>query len=77
MKRQIDSETVLLRTIQRDDWEDILSYRSLPSVAQFQYWTPYTKEDALSFVNRCRNTDLDSKNRISCGLDFHTFFFRS
>lgn len=62
MKKEIDSETILLRTIQQSDWKDILSYRSLPNIAQFQYWEPYTKEDALNFVNRCKNTDLNSKN---------------
>lgn len=61
-KKRIDAEKILLRVIEYDDWEAILSYRSLPSVARYQYWKPYTKEDALNFVNQCCNTNLDAKD---------------
>lgn len=62
-KKRIDSEKILLRVIEYDDWEDILLYRSLPCVARYQYWEPYTKADALNFVNQCCNTDLDVKDQ--------------
>lgn len=62
-----NSGRILLRDIQESDADAIFSYRSLESVARFQYWEPYTREQTLEFIDRCKNPDL-SKRREWIGM---------
>ena len=56
-----NSDRILIRDIQEYDFDAIFSYRSLESVARFQYWEPYTREQTLEFIDRCKNPDLSKK----------------
>lgn len=57
----ICSQRILLRVIQKQDTDSIFAYRSLDSVARYQYWEPFTKEKTIDFVNKCSNTDINTK----------------
>lgn len=62
MEKFLFSDKVLLRGIKEEDVDAIFSYRSMPDVARFQYWKPYTKEQTVSFVHQHANTDLNKKS---------------
>lgn len=55
----ISSERLLVRYIYETDADAIFTYRSLPEVARYQYWEPFTIEQAVDFVNKCRKTGLN------------------
>lgn len=57
----IHSERLKLRTIYATDVDAIFSYRSLPEVTRFQYWEPYTMENAIDFVSNCIQADMNKK----------------
>ena len=48
---RIESERLYLRPFGHGDAEAVWAYRSLAEVARYQYWEPYTPEDARSFNN--------------------------
>lgn len=56
-----NSDRIQIRDIRESDAEAIFSYRSLESVARFQYWEPYTREQVLEFIDQCKNPDLSKK----------------
>lgn len=49
---RIESERLYLRPFGHGDAEAVWAYRSLAEVARYQYWEPYTPEDARSFIER-------------------------
>ena len=57
----MESERILLRPFNKADTESILAYRSLPEVARYQYWKPFTKEQTLIFVIQHSDADLNKK----------------
>ncbi|NDV95068.1 N-acetyltransferase [Dysgonomonas sp. 521] len=59
----ISSKRLLLRYIRETDADAIFSYRSLPEVARFQYWEPFTKERTIVFINQCTEADLKKENQ--------------
>lgn len=63
MNFTLHSERIKLRAILETDTEAIYNYRSLPEVAKYQYWEPFTMEQAHDFVSRCCNPDLDEENQ--------------
>lgn len=62
---RIESERLYLRPFGHGDAEAVWAYRSLAEVARYQYWEPYTPEDARSFIERYaragagRGSDVD------------------
>lgn len=50
------SERLRLRRFSRDDLEPFLAYRSNPDVAKYQGWDPYTREDAMGFLDKQRDS---------------------
>lgn len=58
----LESERIYLRRFMASDVDAIFAYRSLPEVALFQYWDPYTREDVSDFINRNINSDLNILN---------------
>lgn len=46
----IYAANIQLRKIELKDSEAIYSYRSLEEIALYQYWEPFTMDDALSFL---------------------------
>ena len=58
----MENERILLRPVNKTDAESIFSYRSLPEVAKYQYWEPFTKEQALNFVTRHGDADPNKKD---------------
>ncbi|MBN9302343.1 MULTISPECIES: GNAT family N-acetyltransferase [Dysgonomonas] len=63
MNFALHSERIKLRAILKTDTEAIYNYRSLPEVAKYQYWEPFTMEQAHDFVSRCCNPDLDEEDQ--------------
>ena len=56
--KMLESERVYLRRFNISDVDAIYSYRSLPEIAKYQYWHPYTKEDVVKFIDQNMNSDL-------------------
>lgn len=61
MTNILESERIILRSIRENDVDAIFSYRSLDTVARYQYWEPYTIERAKEFVDQCKNTYLSQR----------------
>jgi len=59
----INSDRILLRYIRETDIDAIFSYRSLPEVAKYQYWEPFTEEQTIDFVNKCKNPQIDKDEK--------------
>lgn len=59
----LHSERIKLRAILETDTEAIYNYRSLPEVAKYQYWEPFTMEQTQDFVSRCCNPNLDEEDQ--------------
>jgi RimJ/RimL family protein N-acetyltransferase len=53
---KIESERFILRTLCDTDIEDFLSYRSDDNVARYQYWEPYTMEQAARYINKYKDS---------------------
>lgn len=56
------SERLYLRFFKPEDVIAVYDYRSLEEVARYQYWEPYTKEQAVAFVEQCINSEPDKKD---------------
>lgn len=56
------SDRIILRAISEMDTDAIYSYRSLPQVAKYQYWEPYTKSEVEEFVKEYLNQELNKVN---------------
>lgn len=63
MNFTLHSERIKLRAISETDTEAIYNYRSLPEVAKYQYWEPFTMQQTKDFVSRCCNPDLDEEHQ--------------
>lgn len=63
MNFTLHSERIKLRAISETDTEAIYNYRSLPEVAKYQYWEPFTMQQTKDFVSRCCNPDLDEEDQ--------------
>lgn len=50
-------ERITLRAFRESDVEPIYSYRSLASVAKYQYWYPFTKEQTVAFISQYCSTN--------------------
>ncbi len=59
---KICSERILLRSLEKADAKAIFAYRSLPEVAKYQYWEPFTEEQALTFATRYGSADSHKKD---------------
>ncbi|NDV47207.1 N-acetyltransferase [Paludibacter sp. 221] len=53
-----ESESLCIRKFLPEDADAVFLYRSLEEVARYQYWQPYTKEQASDFVNQCKDSDM-------------------
>lgn len=63
MNFTLHSQRIKLRAILETDTETIYNYRSLPEVAKYQYWEPFTMQQTKDFVSRCCNPDLDEEHQ--------------
>jgi len=59
----IYSGRIVIRNIRETDTEAIFQYRSLPEVAKYQYWEPFTKEQVIDFVKRCSHPDFEKEGQ--------------
>jgi RimJ/RimL family protein N-acetyltransferase len=57
------SDRIILRSISETDTNAIFSYRSLPEIARFQYWEPFTKEQTAEFVLQNCNSGLNERDK--------------
>lgn len=53
---KIESERFILRTLRETDLEDFLSCRSDENVARYQYWEPYTREQAIKYISKHKDS---------------------
>lgn len=49
---RIETEWLILREIEEDDWPSIHRYASIPAVCRFMAWGPNTEQDSKDFVKR-------------------------
>ncbi len=61
-KNLLSSDRLILRTFVAADADPILSYRSLPEVAKYQYWNPFTAEQTQDFLTKNSDTTLETKD---------------
>lgn len=61
-KTYISSNRIYLRPFTESDTADVYSYRSLESVAKYQYWNPFTREDTVAFIRENTNSSLEARN---------------
>ena len=52
----LQSKRLILRRFDDADLELLLSYRSDPKIAKYQLWEPFSKEDAVRFINEQKKT---------------------
>ncbi|WP_295938416.1 GNAT family N-acetyltransferase [uncultured Alistipes sp.] len=57
----IESTRVCFRPFEEKDAEAVFAYRSSDTVARYQYWQPYTQEDAIDFVRKYSMLELGMK----------------
>lgn len=57
------SERLYLRYFKKEDAAALYDYRSLEEIAQYQYWEPYTIEQAVAFVEQCITSGLDKEGK--------------
>lgn len=55
----VETTRLLIRGLRKEDEDSIYSYRSLPEVARYQLWEPYTKQDALDYIEKNPFTGFD------------------
>lgn len=48
----LESERLVLREFNKEDWMDVHRYASQEIVCRFQPWGPNTEEDSIGFVNQ-------------------------
>jgi len=53
---KIESERFVLRTLRETDLEDFLCCRADENVARYQYWEPYTRGQAIEYINKHRDS---------------------
>lgn len=56
MHMNIESKRFVLRTLRDTDIEDFLSYRGDENVARYQYWEPYTMEQAVCYIKKYKDS---------------------
>lgn len=61
MRRVIEGVRIFLRPFVQEDTDAVYAYRSLPEVARYQYWEPYSHEDAAKFVEECTRIGFGSR----------------
>eukprot|EP01132_Coremiostelium_polycephalum_P008480 gene8480-10421_t len=57
------SERLILREILKTDTESILSYRSTPEIAKYQYWEPFNSETIVPFIDKCLNPNFNDRDQ--------------
>lgn len=62
-KNTLSSQRITLRPFTSSDIEAVFSYRSLEQVAKYQYWHPYSKEDAASFIKNNAGATLSLRDK--------------
>lgn len=53
---KLESRRTILRTLEERDLEDFLYYRSNSEVARYQYWQPFTRSEALEYINKHKSS---------------------
>jgi RimJ/RimL family protein N-acetyltransferase len=51
-KGKIETESLVLKNIGSSRYEELYNYRSLPEVARYQLWEPYSIDTAKTFVKK-------------------------
>lgn len=50
--KQIETERLILRQFEPDDWQNIYQYLSIPEVVKYEPYDVYTKEDCIEAARR-------------------------
>lgn len=51
---RLETERLILRNIEEDDWASVHRYASIPIVCRFMAWGPNTEQDSKDFVKRAQ-----------------------
>ena len=56
-----ETERLTIRTLDENDIDRLVEYRSKKTVSQYQSWNRYTKRDAVKLIKKCKDTVIDHK----------------
>ena len=56
-----ETERLTIRTLDENDIDRLVEYRSKKTVSQYQSWNRYTKRDAVKLIKKCKETVIDHK----------------
>lgn len=62
-----ETERLTIRTLDENDIDRLVEYRSKKTVSQYQSWNRYTKRDAVKLIKKCRDTVIEHKKGL-CSL---------
>lgn len=51
MIHQLETQRLILRNYQENDWEQVHEYGSIPEFSQFETWGPNTEDETKKFVH--------------------------
>jgi Acetyltransferases, including N-acetylases of ribosomal proteins len=63
-----ETERLTIRTLDENDIDRLVEYRSKKTVSQYQSWNRYTKRDAVKLIKKCKDTVIDHKKGYVCSL---------
>ncbi|MEI6287324.1 MAG: GNAT family N-acetyltransferase [Bacillota bacterium] len=49
---KLETERIILRTITKTDLDDFLHYRSSAEVARYQFWEPFSRQQAIEYLDK-------------------------
>lgn len=59
-----ETERLTIRTLDENDIDRLVEYRSKKTVSQYQSWNRYTKRDAVKLIKKCKDTVIEHKKRV-------------
>ena len=61
--RPIETQRLLLREFQEDDWQAVHEYGADPEVVRYMSWGPNTKEETKDFIARQLASQIEEPRR--------------
>ena len=66
---RLETERLILRDIEEDDWVSVHRYASIPIVCRFMAWGPNTEQDSKDFVKRAQaGRSEDPQKEVHLGI---------
>ncbi len=66
---RLETERLILRDIEEDDWASVQRYASIPIVCRFMAWGPNTEQDSKDFATRAQaSRGQDPQKEVHLGI---------